>query len=31
METHLAHIPQKLGLHTAFDLIPYAVRKGIIN
>ncbi len=31
VETHRAHILQKLGLHTVPDLILYAVRKGIIN
>jgi DNA-binding NarL/FixJ family response regulator len=31
VETHRAHILQKLGLHTVPDLILYAVRKGIIG
>jgi DNA-binding NarL/FixJ family response regulator len=31
VETHRAHILQKLGLHTVPDLILYAVRKGIIR
>jgi two-component system response regulator NreC len=31
VETHRAHILQKLGLHTVPDLILYAVRKGIIS
>ncbi len=31
VETHRAHILQKLGLHTVPDLILYAVRKGIIH
>ncbi len=31
IETHRAHILQKLGLHTVPDLILYAVRKGIIH
>jgi two-component system response regulator NreC len=31
VETHRAHILQKLGLHTIPDLILYAVRKGIIS
>ncbi len=31
VETHRAHILQKLGLHTVPDLILYAVRKGIIT
>jgi two-component system response regulator NreC len=31
VETHRAHILQKLGLHTIPDLILYAVRKGIIR
>jgi DNA-binding NarL/FixJ family response regulator len=31
VETHRAHILQKLGLHTIPDLILYAVRKGIIG
>ena len=31
VETHRAHILQKLGLHTIPDLILYAVRKGIIT
>ncbi len=30
VETHRTHILQKLGLHSAPDLILYAVRKGII-
>jgi two-component system response regulator NreC len=31
VETHRAHILQKLGLHSVPDLILYAVRKGIIS
>lgn len=31
VETHRAHILQKLGLHTVPELILYAVRKGIIS
>jgi two-component system response regulator NreC len=31
VETHRAHILQKLGLHSIPDLILYAVRKGIIG
>ncbi len=31
VETHRAHILQKLGLHTVPELILYAVRKGIIR
>jgi DNA-binding NarL/FixJ family response regulator len=31
VETHRAHILQKLGLHTVPDLILYAVRKGIVS
>ncbi len=31
VETHRAHILQKLSLHTVPDLILYAVRKGIIG
>jgi two-component system response regulator NreC len=31
VETHRAHILQKLGLHTVPDLMLYAVRKGIIS
>jgi DNA-binding NarL/FixJ family response regulator len=31
VETHRAHVLQKLGLHTVPDLILYAVRKGIIG
>lgn len=31
VETHRAHILQKLGLHSVADLILYAVRKGIIR
>ena len=31
VETHRAHILQKLGLHTVPELILYAVRKGIIG
>ena len=31
VETHRAHILQKLGLHSVPDLILYAVRKGIIR
>jgi DNA-binding NarL/FixJ family response regulator len=31
VETHRAHILQKLGLHSTPDLILYAVRKGIIG
>jgi DNA-binding NarL/FixJ family response regulator len=31
VETHRAHILQKLGLHTVPDLILYAVRKGLIS
>ena len=31
VETHRAHILQKLGLHSTADLILYAVRKGIIG
>ena len=31
VETHRAHILQKLGLHTVPDLILYAVRKGVIG
>jgi two-component system response regulator NreC len=31
VETHRAHILQKLGLHSVPDLILYAVRKGIIQ
>jgi two-component system, NarL family, response regulator NreC len=31
VETHRAHILQKLGLHTVPELILYAVRKGLIG
>ncbi|HYZ85207.1 MAG TPA: response regulator transcription factor [Bryobacteraceae bacterium] len=31
VETHRAHILQKLGLHSVPDLILYAVRKGIVR
>ncbi len=31
VETHRAHILQKLGLHSTADLILYSVRKGIIG
>ena len=31
VETHRAHILQKLNLHTVADLILYAVRKGMIH
>ena len=31
VETHRAHILEKLGLHTPAELILYAVRKGIIS
>ena len=31
VETHRAHILEKLGLHTPAELILYAVRKGIIH
>jgi two-component system, NarL family, response regulator NreC len=31
VETHRAHILQKLGLHTVPDLIRYALRKGIVS
>ena len=31
VETHRAHILQKLGLHSGPELILYAVRKGIIS
>ena len=31
VETHRAHILQKLGIHTVPELILYAVRKGIIS
>ena len=31
VETHRAHILQKLGLHSVPELILYAVRKGIIS
>jgi len=31
VETHRAHILQKLGLHSVPDLILYAVRKGVIG
>jgi two-component system, NarL family, response regulator NreC len=31
VETHRAHILQKLGLHTVPGLILYAVRKGTIS
>jgi len=31
VETHRAHILQKLNLHTVPELILYAVRKGIIH
>jgi len=31
VETHRAHILQKLGLHTVPELILYAVRKGIVS
>ena len=31
VETHRAHVLQKLGIHTVAELILYAVRKGIIS
>ena len=31
VETHRAHVLQKLGIHTVPELILYAVRKGIIS
>ena len=31
VETHRAHILQKLGLHSVPDLILYAVRKGVVR
>ncbi len=31
VETHKAHLMEKLNLHTTTDLIKYAIQKGIIN
>jgi two-component system, NarL family, response regulator NreC len=31
VETHRAHILQKLGIHSVPELILYAVRKGIVS
>jgi DNA-binding NarL/FixJ family response regulator len=31
VETHRAHIMEKLGVHSAADIVLYAVRKGIIR
>ena len=31
VETHRGHILQKLNLHSAAELVLYAVRKGIIS
>lgn len=30
VETHRAHIMEKLNLHSTADLVLYAVRKGIV-
>ena len=31
VETHRAHIMEKLDVHSAVELVLYAVRKGLIN
>jgi len=31
VETHRAHILEKLNLHNSAELVLYAVRKGIIH
>jgi len=31
VESHRAHLMQKLGLHSTADIVLYAVRKGIIS
>ena len=31
VETHKAHLMEKLTLHTSTDLIKYAIQKGIIS